>query len=117
MTFCRVLPLIAYAGLVSCSPVESAVHYMQRRTGLVLCPAVKIAEPTESKDTPDVSHFAFHLEGRCKSEFLESAFASSGGECAEMLPKNGSCIYFGNGRPSVIVEGRPSGGDFRVTTY
>jgi hypothetical protein len=108
---------MACAGLLGCSLGEPAGLYLQRRAGLTVCPAVKIAEPTEARDTPDVAHFAFHLDGDCRDKFIRSVFASSRGECAEMLPKQHACLYDYKGGPSVIVERSVSGKDFKVTTY
>ena len=108
---------VAWMGLVGCSPNETAQHYLQRRAGVSVCSSVKIMEPNRPGDTWDFNHFVFHVEGRCKAQFLQSVYVASAGECAAMLPKNGSCIYFGGGKPSVVVHGRVTGGEFGVTTY
>ena len=107
--------MTACVALIGCMPRETAAQYLQRRAGLTVCPTAKIAQPTEAKDTPDVSRFAFHVEGSCKSEFLRSALASPGGECAAMLPKNGACFYIRKDGVPVTVEGAVAGNDFKVT--
>ena len=111
------LCLTACVAIAGCSLGEPASSYLKRRAGLTVCPAVRIAEPAKAKDTPDVSHFTFHVEGDCKVGFLRSVFASSEGECKAMLPKNGACAYNYRKGPSVIVEGPVSGSDFKVTIY
>jgi hypothetical protein len=117
LKFGNVLCLVACIGASGCSTDEPVARYLQRRAGITICPAVKVAEPSEAHDTRDVSHFTFHVDGGCKATFLRSVYASSGGECEAMLPKHGACMYeFKNG-PSVIVRKLGSDSDFEITTY
>lgn len=115
--FLRVLFLLAAFGASGCSFGEPARHYLQRQAGLKVCPSIKITELSEAKYMPDVSHFAFHTGGSCRTNFIRSAFASSLRDCAAMLPTHHSCSYIYNGGPSVIVEETGNSGDFRVTIF
>ena len=117
MKSCLTLIAVIWIGLTGCSANKTAQEYLQRRTGISICSTVKITEPSRPRDTWDISRFVFHIEGQCKAQFLRSVYAASAGECAAMLSRNGSCIYFGGDRPSVVVEGRVTGDDFEVTTY
>lgn len=109
--------LVVSVGISGCSFSESAPHYLKRRAGIEVCSSAKVDQPSEAKDTREVDHFTFHVDGDCKAAFIRSVFSSSRGECAAMLPMHKSCMYEFKGGPTVLVEERKGGSDFKVTTF